>query len=86
MSGKFPLQYENWEDRYKYLPNRIITYQEVYKFMKKISPPTRYKGIKFKIDDPLWEKFNQIKDDLGMANDSEVIRYLITQYAKRYES
>jgi len=48
----FPLQYENREDRYKYLPNRIITYQEVYKFMKKISPPTRYKGIKFKIDDP----------------------------------
>jgi antitoxin component of RelBE/YafQ-DinJ toxin-antitoxin module len=49
-------------------------------------PPTRYKGIKFKVDDALWEKFNHIKEDLGMTNDSEVIRYLITQYAKRYDN
>lgn len=43
----------------------------------------KYKGIKISIDDEFWEKFQQIKKELGLTSDSEVVRYVITQYYKK---
>lgn len=43
----------------------------------------KYKGIKISIDDEFWEKFQQIKKELGLTSDSEVVRFVITQYYKK---
>lgn len=43
----------------------------------------KYKGIKISIDDEFWAKFQQIKKELGLTSDSEVVRFVITQYYKR---
>lgn len=43
----------------------------------------KYKGIKTSVDDEFWEKFQQIKKELGLSSDSEVVRFVITQYYKK---
>jgi len=43
----------------------------------------RYKGIKIAVDDEFWMKFQRIKKELGLTSDSEVVRFVITQYYKQ---
>lgn len=40
----------------------------------------KYKGIKIAVDDEFWEKFQEIKKELGLQSDSEVVRFVITNY------
>lgn len=44
----------------------------------------KYKGIKISVDDDFWEKFQRIKQELGLTSDSEVVRFVITQYYKQH--
>lgn len=48
---------------------------------KKETP--RYKGIKISVDDEFWMKFQRIKKELGLTSDSEVVRFVITQYYRQ---
>jgi len=51
--------------------------------MTKNGSAPKYKGIKISVDDEFWEKFQRIKKELGLTSDSEVVRFVITQYYKR---
>lgn len=46
-------------------------------------PQPRYKGIKIAIDDEFWDRFQKIKQELGLTSDSEVVRFVITQFYRR---
>lgn len=44
----------------------------------------KYKGIKISVDDEFWEKFQEIKKELGLQSDSEVVRFVITNYYRQH--
>lgn len=48
-----------------------------------MSEKPKYKGIKIAVDDEFWAKFQRIKKELGLQSDSEVVRFVITQYYKK---
>jgi len=43
----------------------------------------KYKGIKISVDDEFWEKFQRVKKLLGLQSDSEVVRFVVTQYYRQ---
>ena len=51
-------------------------------FMTREKEIVVYKGIKIRMDEEEYRKFEEIKKELGLKHDVEVIRYLINFFYK----